>query len=112
MESVYTRDLKSLARRACGFESRLGYHLFKGIMKPGEVYSWLDQGPVILLTQVEIPDPITLAELEETFGTLEQFRKNDWPSDKGWTVKLLTTGEILDVHVDTLHKGLKQGSIC
>ena len=81
-------------------------------MKPGEVYNWLDQGPVILLTQVEIPDPITLAEMEETFGTLKQFRKRDWPSDKGWTVKVLTTGEILDVHIETLDHKLKQEIIC
>ena len=29
MESVYTRDLKSLALRACGFESRLSYQYRK-----------------------------------------------------------------------------------
>lgn len=73
--------------------------------RAGEVYDWLDQGPAILLGRAEIPDPITLAELEEVYGTLEEFRHSDWPSDVGWTIKLLATGEILDVHVDTLHTG-------
>ena len=73
--------------------------------KSGEVYHWLDQGPAILLQPVEIPDPITIEELEEVYGTLEEFRKSDWPTETGWTIKLLTTGEILDVHLDTLHAG-------
>ena len=54
-------------------------------MKPGEVYKWLDQGPVILLKRVVIPDPITLEELEEEYGTLEEFREAaDWPTEEGW----------------------------
>ena len=72
-------------------------------MKPGEVYKWLDQGPVILLERVVIPDPITLEELEEEYGTLEEFRKTaDWPTEEGWKVKVVSTDEVLDVHEDTL----------
>ena len=72
-------------------------------MKPGEVYKWLDQGPVILLERVVIPDPITLEELEEEYGTLEEFRKAaDWPTEEGWKVKVVATDEVLDVHEDTL----------
>jgi hypothetical protein len=72
-------------------------------MKVGEVYTWLDQGPVILLEKVAIPDPITMEELEEEYGTIEEFVQfADWPTDVGWTVKLLTTNEVLDVHEETL----------
>jgi hypothetical protein len=72
-------------------------------MKTGEIYKWLDQGPVILLEKVTIPDPITIEELMEEYGNIEEFRaKADWPTDTGWTVKLLVTGEVLDVHEETL----------
>ncbi|HBZ40089.1 MAG TPA: hypothetical protein DEO59_17040 [Balneola sp.] len=74
-------------------------------MKAGDVYKWLDQGPVILLEKVKIPDPITLEELEEEYGTIEEFRKkSDWPTDTGWKVKLVTTSEVLDVHEETLRE--------
>ena len=72
-------------------------------MKPGEVYKWLDQGPVILLERVVIPDPITLEELEEEYGTVEEFRKTaDWPTVEGGKVKVVATDEVLDVHEETL----------
>jgi hypothetical protein len=67
-------------------------------MKPGDVYKWLDQGPVLLLESVLIYDPITMEEL----GT--GIINKDWPSELGWTVKVLTTGEFVDVHEDTLRE--------
>ena len=72
-------------------------------MKVGEVYTWLDQGPVILLERVAIPDPITIEELEEEYGSIEELiAAADWPTDAGWKVKLLVTNEVLDVHEETL----------
>ena len=44
-----------------------------------------------------------MEELEEEYGTIEEFVQfADWPTDVGWTVKLLTTNEVLDVHEETL----------
>lgn len=72
-------------------------------MKVGEVYTWLDQGPVILLERVTIPDPITIEELKEEYGSIEELiAAADWPTDVGWKVKLLVTNEVLDVHEETL----------
>jgi hypothetical protein len=34
---------------------------------------------------------------------LEECLDSAWPEEVGWTIKLLLTGEILDVHEDTLH---------
>lgn len=67
-------------------------------MKPGDVCRWLDQGPVILLERVVIYDPVSIHDLGESFY------KKDWPSEMGWTVKVLATGEIIDVHDNTLRK--------
>tara|TARA_Y100000034_G_scaffold136102_1_gene210803 strand:+ start:2999 stop:3241 length:243 start_codon:yes stop_codon:yes gene_type:complete len=67
-------------------------------MKPGEVYEWLDQGPAILLSQCSIPAPCR----EEDF--VDFLRDPDsWPQDRGWTIKLLVTGEMMDVHEETLN---------
>ena len=62
-------------------------------VRAGDVCFWLDQGPVILLVRTEIEDPIPMDELAEY---------DQIPRERGWTVKLLHTGEILDVHDDTL----------
>ena len=67
-------------------------------MKPGDVYKWLDQGPVLLLESVLIYDPITIEELGSGITN------EDWPSELGWTVKVLITGEFVDVHEDTLRE--------
>lgn len=67
-------------------------------MKPGNVYKWLDQGPVLLLERVLIYEPITIEELGS--GIINE----DWPSEPGWTVKVLTTGEFVDVHDETLRE--------
>lgn len=66
-------------------------------MKIGQVREWLDQGPVILLGQCRILDPILLED--------EEAYRNDphaWPAEIGWTIKILETNEILDVHEETL----------
>jgi hypothetical protein len=47
-------------------------------MKTGDICEWLDQGPALLLGKCEIPVPCTQE------------------------IKLLLTGEILDVHLETL----------
>lgn len=74
-------------------------------MKPGDVYKWLDQGPAILLKRVDILDPITIKELQEVYGDYDTFlKKDDWPKQKGWTIKLVETDEIVDVHDDTLEE--------
>ena len=67
-------------------------------MKVGDVVEWLDQGPAILLEEVEVASPC----LEEDLG---EFLKNPdaWPTERGWKIKLLLTQEILDVHVDTIN---------
>ncbi len=66
-------------------------------MKPGDVYEWLDQGPAILLKECTVPAPC----LEEELGDY-LVDPQAWPQDSGWTIKLLGTGEILDVHAETL----------
>jgi hypothetical protein len=66
-------------------------------VKVGDVAEWMDQGPAILLEEVEIPAPCTEEQLEEFLSDPDA-----WPLDCGWKIKLLLTGEILDVHVDTL----------
>ena len=66
-------------------------------MKPGKICTWMDQGPAVLLEEVEILDPIS----EET---LDDYLSNPdlWPREMGWTIRLIETGEILDVHSETL----------
>jgi len=66
-------------------------------MKAGSTLNWLDQGPAILLEQCEIPVPCLEEELEEFMADPE-----NWPIDSGWTILLVSTGEILDVHEETL----------
>ena len=66
-------------------------------MKPGDVYPWLDQGPALLLEEVDIPMPCGFKDLEIF---LED--PDSWPAERGWKIKLLLTDEILDVHEDTL----------
>lgn len=69
----------------------------KKIMRAGEVYEWLDQGPVVLLAPCKIADPIPLEQAQEFMRDPEA-----WPHEPGWTIKLLTNGDIIDVHEDTL----------
>jgi hypothetical protein len=66
-------------------------------MRAGEVYEWMDQGPAVLLAPCKIADPIPLNEAH-------RFLTNPaaWPHEDGWTIKLLETGDIIDVHEDTL----------
>ena len=66
-------------------------------MKIGQVKTWLDQGPVILLDQCKIPDPVRIEDREVYMND-----PHAWPSEIGLTVKLLETNEILDVHEETL----------
>jgi hypothetical protein len=67
-------------------------------MKAGDVVEWLDQGPAILLEEVEVAAPLGEEHLAE-------FLKDptNWPTEKGWKIKLLLTQEILDVHIDTIN---------
>ena len=69
----------------------------KKIMRAGEVYEWLDQGPAVLLEQCQIADPVHPSQAQE-------FMKDPdaWPSEQGWTIKLLLNGDIIDVHEETL----------
>ena len=67
-------------------------------MKVGEVCEWLDQGPALLLEEVEIPAPCLEDELGEFLADPDA-----WPQDRGWKIKLLLTEEIIDVHEETLN---------
>ena len=94
----------------------------KKIMRAGEVYEWLDQGPAVLLAPCMIADPIPMEKATEFSKDPEGFLQN-WPRavsythlalqklaspgasgprEEGWTIKLLVSGDILDVHADTL----------
>ena len=66
-------------------------------MKAGDILNWLDQGPAILLKQCKIPSPCNQDDLAKMLGDI-----NNWPTDVGWTIQLVDTGEILDVHEETL----------
>lgn len=67
------------------------------IMTAGQVRNWLDEGPALLLSPCQIADPIPEDQANVFFDD-----PTSWPRDKGWTIKLLETGEILDVHEETL----------
>ena len=69
--------------------------------KAGRVYNWLDQGPVLLLTECEIPDPIRTGDEHKRYKEYP----DAWPAERGWTISMLQTGEILDVHEETLNLG-------
>ena len=69
-------------------------------MKVGDILDWLDQGPAILLKRCEIPAPCVDEDLGEYIDDPES-----WPSEIGWTIQLVATGEILDVHEETLNSG-------
>ena len=69
-------------------------------MKPGDIVEWMDQGPVLLLEEVDVPAPCREEDLGEFLSDPES-----WPTESGWKIKLLMTGEILDVHTDTLTDG-------
>tara|TARA_R100000152_G_C6649531_1_gene91567 strand:- start:409 stop:618 length:210 start_codon:yes stop_codon:yes gene_type:complete len=65
-------------------------------MRAGQVKTWLDQGPVILMSQCDVEgESIAIEEVDDVTPTTE----------KGWLIHLLLTGEILTVHEDTLHDG-------
>ena len=66
-------------------------------MRAGEVFEWLDQGPAVLLAPCRIADPVPVDKAQEFLKDPEA-----WPYEEGWTIKLLATGDILDVHEDTL----------
>ena len=66
------------------------------MMKPGQVKVWLDQGPAVLLEQIDIEgESIAIEEVDDVVQTTE----------KGWIIHLLQTGEMLTVHEETLHNG-------
>lgn len=66
------------------------------MMKPGQVKVWLDQGPAVLLEQIDIEgESIAIEEVDDVVPTTE----------KGWIIHLLQTGEMLTVHEETLHNG-------
>jgi hypothetical protein len=67
-------------------------------MKPGDVVEWMDQGPAILLEEVDVPEPCTEEELGDFLADPES-----WPTERGWKIKLLLTQEIVDVHIETLN---------
>lgn len=67
-------------------------------MKVGQVKAWLDQGPVILLSQCDIESEAT--SVDDMFDNVPSY-------EKGWVIALLQTGEVLTVHEDTLHNGDK-----
>ena len=87
----YTRPKKRTTQRNKG----------KKIMRAGEVYEWLDQGPAVLLARCHIADPIPVEKKTEFLKDPQGFLKA-WPSEEGWTIKLLESGDILDVHEETL----------
>ncbi len=66
-------------------------------MKSGDIKEWLDQGPAILLEECQIPRPCTEEDLGDFIADPAA-----WPTDAGWKIKLLLTGEIVEVHPDTL----------
>ena len=66
-------------------------------MKVGDICEWMDQGPALLLEEVKIPTPCKEEELGDFLANPEA-----WPLEPGWKIKLLVTGEILDVHIETL----------
>ena len=67
-------------------------------MRSGDICTWLDQGPVLLLEEVSIPAP----RLEDDLGDFLS-DPDSWPAETGWKIKLLITDEILDVHEETLN---------
>ena len=71
-------------------------------MKIGDVVEWLDQGPAILLEEVEIPTPCLEEQLGEFLADPDA-----WPTEMGWKIKLLLTAEILDVHIETINTDQK-----
>jgi len=68
-------------------------------MKPGDVVMWLDQGPAIILCKCLIPSP----NRKESF---KEFLNETWEEEDGWTIKLILTNGLLDVHEDTLHDSI------
>jgi hypothetical protein len=65
-------------------------------MKAGDIREWLDQGPAVLLAKCELDSyPILIEDATEDV---------DMPTEMGWVINLLTTGEILTVHEETLDK--------
>jgi hypothetical protein len=66
-------------------------------MKPGDIVYWLDQGPALILAACRIPAPCLEEDLGEFIAAPEE-----WPLDDGWKIKLLNTGEILEVHPETI----------
>jgi hypothetical protein len=63
-------------------------------VKPGMTLEWLDQGPALILGTCLIQDPIP----EESIDLIDL--DANW--ETGWTIKLVETGEVLDVHEETL----------
>ena len=72
-------------------------------MRAGKVYCWLDQGPAIVLGPCEIPDPVPTG-IEKEYSE----DPDAWQTERGWTISLLMTGEVLDVHEDTLNLGFEE----
>lgn len=65
--------------------------------KVGDAVEWLDQGPAIIIAQCEILDPIHTEDYEVYAQDTEA-----WPRETGWLIKLLETGEKIEVHEETL----------
>ena len=65
--------------------------------KVGDVVEWLDQGPAIIIAQCEILDPIPSEEYETYIQN-----PNAWPTETGWIINILETGEKIEAHEDTL----------
>ena len=66
-------------------------------MRAGEVYEGIDEGPAVLQSPWQSADPIPLYQAHQFLTDPAA-----WPHEDGWTIKLLETGDIIDVHEDTL----------
>ena len=69
----------------------------KHVFRIGDVVEWLDQGSALIVGQCEILDPIHSGEYD-----LYAANPTSWPRESGWVIKLRETGEIIEVHEETL----------
>ena len=65
-------------------------------LRTGDVMLWLDQGPAVLMGKCKVQDPMTVEDY---------LKQQNIVVESGWTISLLKTGEVLNVHEETLHLG-------
>ena len=66
-------------------------------MKAGDLVEYLDNGIAVILSPASVPAPVPEDDLAEFLADPDM-----WPTEKGWAIKIIKSGDVLHVQHETL----------